>query len=98
MLDSIACSYTEQGNFLEAFEYLSKSADIHRAHNPHHMARTQAIYAMTCLRAERPDEAMEALEACWRLQNLTEEQITQSRYPKRSGDIFSYPRSDMLRD
>jgi tetratricopeptide (TPR) repeat protein len=87
VFDSIACSYTEQGNVSDALEYLSKSSDIHRAHNPHHMARTQAIYAMTYLRAERPDEAMEALETCWRLQNLTEEQITQSRYPKHSGDI-----------
>lgn len=85
--DSIACSYTEQGMVTEAFEYLSKAAAIHNAHNPLHMARTHAIYAMTYLRAEQPGEALEALKKCWQLQNLTEEQIIDSKYPKHSGDI-----------
>ncbi|KAJ5356660.1 Tetratricopeptide-like helical [Penicillium concentricum] len=85
--DSIACSYTEQGMVTEAFQYLSKAAAIHNAHNPLHMARTHAIYAMTYLRAEQPEEALVALKKCWELQNLTEEQIIDSKYPKHSGDI-----------
>ena len=71
----------------EAFQYLSKATAIHNAHNPLHMARTYAIYAMTHLRAEQPNEALAALKKCWQLQNLTEEQIIESRYPKHSGDI-----------
>jgi tetratricopeptide (TPR) repeat protein len=86
--DSIACSYTELGMVSEAFEYLSKAADIHHAHNPLHMARTKAIYAMTHLRAEQPQEAQESLLHCWRLQGLTEDQVTHSKYPKHSGDII----------
>ena len=85
--DSIACSYTELGMVDEAFETLSKAADIHHAHNPQHMARTKAIYAMTHLRAGQPQQALEALTCCWQLQGLTEEQITHSKYPKHSGDI-----------
>ncbi|KAJ5326461.1 Tetratricopeptide-like helical [Penicillium brevicompactum] len=85
--ESIACSYTEMGKVTEAFEYLSKAEAIHNAHNPLHMARTHAIYAMTYLRAGRPGEALEALEKYWLLQNLTEEQIINSEYPKHSGDI-----------
>ncbi|KAJ5943337.1 Tetratricopeptide-like helical [Penicillium verrucosum] len=42
---------------------------------------------MTYLRAEQPGEALEALKKCWQLQNLTEEQIIDSKYPKHSGDI-----------
>ncbi|CAG7949070.1 unnamed protein product [Penicillium nalgiovense] len=85
--DSIACSYTELGMVTEAFQYLSMAAAIHNAHNPLHMARTHAIYAMTHLRAEQPEEALVALKKCWQLQNLTEEQIIDSKYPKHSGDI-----------
>lgn len=85
--ESIACSYTELGEVSEAFEYLSKAAAIHRTHNPLHMARTEAIYAMTYLRAGQPAEALTALHRCWRLQGLDEEQIAHSRYPKHSGDI-----------
>jgi tetratricopeptide (TPR) repeat protein len=85
--DSIACAYTEEGTVTEAFQYLSKSANIHNAHNPLGMARTWAIYAMTHLRANQPDEALVALHNCWQLQNLTEEQIIESQYPKHSGDI-----------
>lgn len=85
--DSIACSYTEMGKVKESFEYLAKAEAIHNAHNPLHMARTQAIYAMTYLRADQPAEALEALKKCWQLQNLTEEQIVDSDYPKHSGDL-----------
>ncbi|KAJ5497193.1 Tetratricopeptide-like helical [Penicillium fimorum] len=51
------------------------------------MARTYAIYTMTHLRAEKPYEASVALKKCWDLQNLTEEQIVNSKYPKHSGNI-----------
>jgi tetratricopeptide (TPR) repeat protein len=51
------------------------------------MSRTLAIYAMAYLRAGKPDEALQALKECWGLQGKTEEQISQSRYPKHSGDI-----------
>ncbi|KAA8650149.1 tetratricopeptide repeat protein [Aspergillus tanneri] len=86
--DSIACSYTEQGNVVDAFEYLLKAVNIHNANNPLLMARTQAIYAMTYLRAGQPDKALIALQHCWHLQDLTEEQVIQSKYPKHSGDII----------
>lgn len=86
--DSIACSYTEQGMTAEAFEYLSKAAAIHSARNPRKMARTQAIYAMTHLRAGQPEEALVSLQSCWQLQKLTEEEIIHSTYPKHSGDII----------
>lgn len=42
---------------------------------------------MTYLRAGQPDAALTALQKCWQLQGLTEEQIAQSKYPKHSGDI-----------
>ncbi|WEW59212.1 hypothetical protein PRK78_004681 [Emydomyces testavorans] len=86
--DSIACSYTEIGNVSQAFSYLSKAAAIHHAHDPSRMARTNAIYAMTYLRAQKPDEALAALKECWRLQRLTQAQIADSKYPKHSGDIL----------
>lgn len=85
--DSIACSYTELGIVSEALEYLSKAANIHHAHNPLQMGRTKAIYAMTYLRAGQPQEALESLKCCWKLQELTEEQVIHSKYPKHSGDI-----------
>lgn len=78
--DSIACSY--------ALKYLSKSVEIHNVNNPLLMARTQAIYAMTYLQAGELEKALAALQHCWKLQNLTEEQVSQSRYPKHSGDII----------
>ena len=85
--DSIACSYTEIGDVTKAFEYLDKATKIRYSNNPDRMARTFAILAMTHLRAGNPDEALSALKNCWRLQNLTEEQIALSKYPKHSGDI-----------
>lgn len=85
--DSIACSYTEMGEVTQAFEYLSKATAIHHAHNPRLMARTQAIYAITYLRAGQPDEALAALTECWGLQSLTECEVAESKYPKHSGDI-----------
>lgn len=85
--DSIACSYTEMGDVQNAFKYLEMASKIHHAHDPNRMARTYAIYAMTYLRAEKPTEALEALNHCWKLQNLTQDEIAASRYPKHSGDI-----------
>lgn len=85
--DSIACAYTEIGDVTEALVILDKSKAIHLSNDPKCMARTLAIYAMTYLRAGKPDEALQALKSCWELQGMTEEQIAQSRYPKHSGDI-----------
>lgn len=85
--ESIACSFTEQGNAVEAFKYLEKAETIHAGHDPRRMARTCAIYAMTYLRAGHPDEALAALIKCWELQGLTEDQIIGSSYPKHSGDL-----------
>jgi tetratricopeptide (TPR) repeat protein len=85
--DSIACSYTEMDNVMKAFEYLDKAKKIHHARNPNNMARTYAIFAMTFLRAGKFDEALVSLKDCWRLQNLSEEEIVLSQYPKHSGDI-----------
>lgn len=85
--DSIACSYSEMGDTVKAFEYLDKSVKIHEAHDPQRMARTSAVMAMTSLRAGKPDKALEALTHCWKLQGKTESQIARSKYPKHSGDI-----------
>lgn len=85
--DSIACSYTEMDDVTKAYEYLDKAKEIRLAKKSERMARTNAIYSMTHLRAGKPDLALEALKDCWRKQNLTEDQIAVSRYPKHSGDI-----------
>lgn len=85
--DSIACAHTEIGDFTESLVILDKAKAIHLSNSPDRMARTLAIYAMTYLRAEKPDEALQALKSCWELQGMAEEQIAQSRYPKHSGDI-----------
>ena len=86
--DSIACSYTEIGDMPKAFEYIARATAIHLAHDPTHMARTDAIRAMACLRDGQPSEALEALHKCWKLQGLSQEEIEKSRYPKHSGDIM----------
>lgn len=86
--DSIACSYAEQGHVDEALQYLQKAEEIHNENNPLLMGRTQAIYALTYLRGGRPEDSLKALRQCWKLQNLTEEQVAQSKYPKHSGDIM----------
>ena len=85
--DSIACAYTETSDADRAFQYLDKAKAIHLAKNPSRMARTQAILAMTHLRAGNPDDGLAALRECWRLQGLTEDQAAASKYPKHSGDI-----------
>jgi hypothetical protein len=72
----------------KAFAYLDKAKAIHLANDPGRMGRTSAIYAMTYLRARQPDQALKAIEKCWKLQGLTEKQIAASRYPKHSGDII----------
>lgn len=85
--DSIACSYTEQGNVDNAFAYLSRAVKIYNMNNSLLMGRTQAIYAMSYLRAGQPRKALAALQHCWKLQNLTEGQVARSKYPEHSGDI-----------
>lgn len=86
--DSIACAYTEAGDTDSAFGYLERATAIHQAHDPSMMSRTLAIRAMTCLRAGEAGSALEAIRACWALQDMTQEQIEASRYPKHSGDIM----------
>lgn len=86
--DSIACSYTEMGDVKSAFEILEKATAIHLQNDPNGMARTKAIWALTYLRAGQPQEALQALLDCWKLQNKTQTQIEESRYPKHSGDIM----------
>lgn len=85
--DSIACSYTEMGDVSQAFRFVEKATYIHNAHDPKRMARTDAIRAITCLRAQKPQDALDALQHCWELQGLTQEQVANSKYPKHSGDI-----------
>jgi tetratricopeptide (TPR) repeat protein len=72
--DSIACAYTEIGDVSQAFEYLEKATAIRLANDPNRMFRTSAIFAMTYLRAGQPDQALEALRQCWKLQGRSEEQ------------------------
>lgn len=85
--DSIACSLTEIGDVVQAKDYLSKAMLIHHTHDPLKRGRTEAIRALTFLRAGQPRESLEALQTCWELQGLTQEQIEASKYPKHSGDI-----------
>ncbi|KAI6520639.1 hypothetical protein MCOR16_008185 [Pyricularia oryzae] len=86
--DSIACSYTEIGDMPNAFDFIERATAIHLAHDPQHMARTDAIRAMACLRDCRPSKALQALQKCWKLQSLSQQEIEQSRYPKHSGDVM----------
>ena len=85
--DSVACALTEIGDQFQAFAILDKAVAIHNANDPNRMARTDAILAMTHLRAGNAKQALEAIKHCWRLQGMTEDQLEKSRYPKHSGDI-----------
>ncbi|KAI0861638.1 hypothetical protein F4860DRAFT_475715 [Xylaria cubensis] len=85
--DSIACSLTEIGNVDEAMEYLDRAMAIHSAHDPLKRGRTEAIRALAFLRAGQSAKSLEALQVCWELQGLTQEQVEASDYPKHSGDI-----------
>ena len=85
--ESIATSLTEQGMVAQAFQYLAKAADIHRVHSPLQMHRTHSIYAMAHLRNGQPEKALLSLQRCWKIQNLTEDQVMASKYPRHSGDI-----------
>jgi tetratricopeptide (TPR) repeat protein len=85
--DSLACSYSELGDTTSAFDWLDKALKIHFAHDPSKRARTEAIYAMTYLRAEEPDKSLEKVRTYWGLLGLTQDDVVKSRYPKHSGDI-----------
>jgi len=85
--DSIACSYSEIGDVTQALEHLAKADAINFAHFDKTSARTQAIYSLAYLRGDQPDKALEALRLCWKLQNKTQEEISESQYPKHAGDI-----------
>lgn len=85
--DSIAYSLTEIGDVVQAMKYISKAMSIHHAHDPLKRGRTEAIRALAYLRAKQPQEALEALQTCWELQGLTQDQVEASKYPKHNGDI-----------
>ena len=85
--DSIACALTEMGDEGQAFAILDKAVAIHNANDPSRMARTNAIIAMTHLRAGNAEQALKAIQDCWRLQDMSEEKLETSRYPKHSGDM-----------
>lgn len=85
--DSVACALTEMGDVVQAFVTLDKAVAIHNANDPSRMARTDAILAMTHLRAGDAEQALKAIQHCWRLQGMTEDKLEKSRYPKHSGDI-----------
>jgi tetratricopeptide (TPR) repeat protein len=95
--DSIACAYTEIGDVSNAFAYLDKAKAIHLANDPNRMARTSAIYAMTYLRSGQPDQALKAIQKCWELQGLTEEQIAASQYPSTAAILCFWHVSTMLK-
>lgn len=85
--DSIARSYTEMNSLRKAYEYLGKAKEIRLAKKSERIARTHAIYAMTHLRARKPDLALEALKDCWHKQDLTEDQVAVSKDSTHSGYI-----------
>lgn len=85
--DSVACALTEMGDEVQAFAILDKAVAIHNANDPSRMARTNAIVAMTHLRAQNAEQALTAIQDCWQLQDMTEEKLEKSKYPKHSGDI-----------
>jgi hypothetical protein len=43
---------------------------------------------MAHLRAGDAEKSLEALNKCWELQHLTQEQVAKSRYPKHSSDLL----------
>lgn len=90
--DSIACALTEMGDIVQAFAILDKAVEIHNANDPSRMARTNAILAMTHLRAGNAEQALKAIQDCWRLQDMTEGKLEKSKYPKHSGDIVLFSR------
>ncbi|KAF2744655.1 TPR-like protein [Sporormia fimetaria CBS 119925] len=85
--DSIACSYCEINDAPKALEYLAKSDEINFAHHGKTTGRTQAIYSLAYLRGGPPEKALESLLLCWKLQDKTQEEIAESKYPKHAGDI-----------
>jgi tetratricopeptide (TPR) repeat protein len=87
VLDSIACSLTEIGEWEKALEQLHKAESITLACRSRKSARTEFIYSMTYLRANQLDNALDKLHSCWKLQGKTQEEIAQSKYPKHPGDI-----------
>lgn len=85
--DSIACSYSEIGDVSKALEFLRKADEINLAHSGRTSPRTQAIYSLAYLRGDLPEKSLEALHTCWKLQEKTQEEIAESKYPKHAGDI-----------
>ena len=87
VLDSVACGQVELNNMPKAFEALEEASQIHHQHDPQRMGRTWFIYSMAHLRAGDLDKSLEALNKCWKLHGLTQEEVEKSRYPKHSADL-----------
>src|SRR4051794_31245492 len=87
VLDSVACAQVELNNMPKAFEALEEASHIHHQNDPRRMGRTWFIYSMAHLRAGDPDKSLDALNKCWELQGLTQEEVEKSRYPKHSADL-----------
>jgi len=88
VLDSVACAHVELNNLPEALAALDEAARIHQHNDPTKMSRTWFIYSMAHLRGGDAEKSLEALNKCWQLQNLTQEQVEKSRYPKHSSDLL----------
>ena len=85
--DSIVCALIEMSDEVQALTILKKVVAIHKADDSTRMTRTNAILAMTHLRARNAKQALETIQDCWRLQDLTENQLQMSRYLKHNDDI-----------
>ena len=85
--DSIACCHVEMGDVTQANQYIARAIAIHEACDSSKRSRTEAVRALALLRAKLPQEALVALQTCWELQGLGQDQIENSKYPKHSGDI-----------
>ena len=96
--DSIACSLTEIGDVDQAQGYLAKAMAIHLAHDPLQRTRTEAIRALAFLRAHKPQDSLQALQKCWELQGLMQDQVEASNYPKHSGDLVLLARIYWMQD
>lgn len=85
--NSIACAHIETGDTEAAFKGLNNALEIHLANDSAQRARTEVIYSLAYLRAQKPFLALEKLRTCWKLSGLTQGDVMASDYPKHSGDI-----------
>jgi tetratricopeptide (TPR) repeat protein len=86
--ESIAYAYSELGDVDLAFQSLKSATSIYDAAGSIARPRSDAIRAMTCLRAGNAGDALAALQEYWSLQNKTKACIEASQHPKDSGDVM----------